>query len=259
MTVMHLFSQHLKELRESAGLNQSQLAEELKVSRGSISFYENMDRVPDVEFLSTAAKFFHVSTDWLLGLSDVRSPDANIQQVCKYTGLSEAAVKILGIHHFAYCNASIKLSGDVSELGLSDTTLRSAFNISELLSFIIEQSEFNNIQITTNDAVNAIIVGSTIMRNPEYTPGSSVEIDLSASKTKTSYTVSADKEYIEAINTLKEYGQFPLTSEDTKQFYLDKCASMFREILLKFINDKATKALQKQEDSNNSVDKHDEF
>jgi hypothetical protein len=33
-----------------------------------------------------------VSADWLLGLSDTQSPDADVQQVCKYTGLSEEAV-----------------------------------------------------------------------------------------------------------------------------------------------------------------------
>ena len=53
MEYLSNFSRLLKELRESKGLKQAELAEKLGVSRGSISFYENGDRVPDIEFLGT--------------------------------------------------------------------------------------------------------------------------------------------------------------------------------------------------------------
>lgn len=67
MDIMVNFSERLKILREHAGLNQSQLAEKLEVSRGSISYYENGDRIPDIQFLHKASKFFGVSYDFLLG------------------------------------------------------------------------------------------------------------------------------------------------------------------------------------------------
>lgn len=70
MSVLSTFATRFKELRESAGLKQSEIGEELGVSRGAISFYEHCDRTPDIEFASRAARFFHVSADWLLGLSD---------------------------------------------------------------------------------------------------------------------------------------------------------------------------------------------
>ena len=63
MPAMTHFPARIKELRESIGLNQSQLAAELGVSRGSISFYENGDRAPDAAFLYNAAQYFHVSAD----------------------------------------------------------------------------------------------------------------------------------------------------------------------------------------------------
>lgn len=67
MEIISTFSERFKTLRESAGLNQSQLAEKLGVSRGSISYYENGDRIPDIEFLYKTSKFFNVSYDFLLG------------------------------------------------------------------------------------------------------------------------------------------------------------------------------------------------
>lgn len=70
MSTLSTFAIRFKELRESAGLKQSEIGEKLGVSRGAISFYENCDRTPDIEFTANAAKFFKVSTDWLLGLSN---------------------------------------------------------------------------------------------------------------------------------------------------------------------------------------------
>ena len=62
----------LKELREQRRLNQEGLARELNVSQSTISAYEVGDRVPDLETLIAIANFFHVSLDYLAGLSDVK-------------------------------------------------------------------------------------------------------------------------------------------------------------------------------------------
>lgn len=66
-SVAQVFANRLKKLRMGKGLTQQQLGEKLGVSRGSISFYENCDRVPDIEFLQSTAKFFDVSISFLLG------------------------------------------------------------------------------------------------------------------------------------------------------------------------------------------------
>lgn len=92
MEIMKQFSQKLKLMREEHGLNQSQLADKLGVSRGSISFYENGDRIPDIEFLFKAAEFFQVSSDWFLGLTkEKRRLPAPIDKLC----LTEPALKTL--------------------------------------------------------------------------------------------------------------------------------------------------------------------
>lgn len=67
-----MFSKRLKLLRVEHGLNQVDLASDLNISRSSIANYESTKRIPDTETLIAIAKYFHVTTDWLLGLSDVR-------------------------------------------------------------------------------------------------------------------------------------------------------------------------------------------
>lgn len=92
--VQHNFAERIKELRMEAGLSQGALAEKLGVSRGSISFYENCDRIPDITFLVSASSFFRVSPDYLLGLSDVPAfdKDQKLSAACEVTGLSYEAI-----------------------------------------------------------------------------------------------------------------------------------------------------------------------
>ena len=64
------FPERLKELREEAGIGQTQLAKELEVSKGIISLWENSLREPKLSNLIAIAKFFDVTIDYLAGLSD---------------------------------------------------------------------------------------------------------------------------------------------------------------------------------------------
>lgn len=68
------FGMRLKALREKAKLSQSELAEALDVSRGAISFYENGDRIANIDFLVKVAEFFDVSFNYLLGFDESMQP-----------------------------------------------------------------------------------------------------------------------------------------------------------------------------------------
>lgn len=48
-----------------------------------------------VEYLMYFADFFGVSSDYLLGLSDVRSPDLDTRSICQKTGLTEKSLETL--------------------------------------------------------------------------------------------------------------------------------------------------------------------
>ena len=54
-------------------MTQGELGEVLGVSRGSISYYETQERVPDADFIIRAKRYFGVSTDYLLGQSELRN------------------------------------------------------------------------------------------------------------------------------------------------------------------------------------------
>lgn len=65
-----LLGKKLKELREERGLTQKQLSELLGLNSVTYLHYEKEQREPPLSLLVEFAKFFEVSTDYLLGLKD---------------------------------------------------------------------------------------------------------------------------------------------------------------------------------------------
>ena len=64
-----MFGSRLKELRSENNMTQQDLAALLKVSASTVGMYEQGRRDPDTDTVKFLAKYFSVSTDWLLGLS----------------------------------------------------------------------------------------------------------------------------------------------------------------------------------------------
>ena len=65
-----MFGDRVKHLRTSHNLSQVQLAEQLKVSKQTVSNWENNNILPSVEMLISIAEYFSVSTDYLLELDN---------------------------------------------------------------------------------------------------------------------------------------------------------------------------------------------
>lgn len=66
------FGQRLSQLRHEKRLKQQELAAQLYISKSSISTYERGAREPTYELLVKFARFFNVTTDYLLGISNRR-------------------------------------------------------------------------------------------------------------------------------------------------------------------------------------------
>ena len=70
MDETNLFGQRIYELRKQKQLNQKQLGEAVGLSHEAISTIESGTRGTTIDKLVLLARFFHVSTDYLLGITD---------------------------------------------------------------------------------------------------------------------------------------------------------------------------------------------
>ncbi len=65
-----VFGKRLLELRTERGLSSRQLSQKVSIGRSAIIAWENGQRTPLAHNIFELAKFFGVSADYLLGLTD---------------------------------------------------------------------------------------------------------------------------------------------------------------------------------------------
>ncbi|WP_413474158.1 helix-turn-helix domain-containing protein [Streptococcus parauberis] len=71
-----MFAERLKDLRKKAGyINQTSIAEKLNISQQTYSQWESGKREPSKATLEKLSNFFNVSTDYLLGNTEIKNPD----------------------------------------------------------------------------------------------------------------------------------------------------------------------------------------
>ncbi|MFR5951407.1 MAG: helix-turn-helix domain-containing protein [Clostridia bacterium] len=75
-----MLGDRIKLLREEKHLRQEELAKDLSVAPSTIGMYETNKRQPNNDLIIKLAKYFNVSTDYLLGKSDIRNPEEQIKQ-----------------------------------------------------------------------------------------------------------------------------------------------------------------------------------
>lgn len=90
------FGEKLKLLREEQRLSQKEVADNIGVSRNTLSHYENGERKADIEIAVNAANFFSVSLDYLFGIG-YRKKEKNHESLYDY--FSEKSLDFLGSEH----------------------------------------------------------------------------------------------------------------------------------------------------------------
>ena len=93
-TIQNVIGLRINELLAKNNAKQKELAKYLGVTDNTVSYFVSGKRTPNIEQIKNIATFFKTSSDYILGLSDVAATDTNIQSICKYTGLSEKALKL---------------------------------------------------------------------------------------------------------------------------------------------------------------------
>ena len=88
------FKERFQNIVEKYG-GQTEFANKSGISRQTVGFWYNGDRVPNAEMLIEISKFCGVSCDYLLGMTDCACNDTSLRAACDYTGLSENAINAL--------------------------------------------------------------------------------------------------------------------------------------------------------------------
>jgi transcriptional regulator with XRE-family HTH domain len=181
---------------------QKDLAKELGVKDNIISYFCGGQRTPNFQQLVSIAKYLDVTTDYLLGLTDVPSRDEDIQKAHDTTGLSEYSINAL---HY------------LKEIGDYDTAIEfnrdqsfEAMGCIEVLDSLLTHSEF---ALVLNDLARFYLCRRTALSTkPEE------NIDLESD------------EWRKYQKWLNENGMIVLNKDSAGEMYLQSACNGLREI-----------------------------
>lgn len=105
-----ILGKRLKALMNRDGINQNQLAHELKVNKSTVSSWLKANSIQSVHLIAIA-KYFDVTTDYLLGLSNSQLKTSDVKTISDSTGLSDIAVlQIMSLNQNAIQSLNALLS-----------------------------------------------------------------------------------------------------------------------------------------------------
>ena len=90
-----IFAKNLNYYLSKANKNQNDLVRDLGITASTVSDWANGKKYPRVDKMQLLADYFGVSTDYLLGRTDIETPNSDIQTICEYTGLDEYLIEYL--------------------------------------------------------------------------------------------------------------------------------------------------------------------
>ena len=93
--IMNVIATRISNLRVSHGESQQALADSLGVKRETVKFWESASRQIKGDDIAKIARHYNVSSDYIMGLTEVMTPDKNEKALYDMTGLSEKAVHSL--------------------------------------------------------------------------------------------------------------------------------------------------------------------
>lgn len=215
----NVFIKNLSKLiedKKTENKTQNQIADEIGISTGALSKYLNGNATPKADVLYLLAKYFNVTTDYLLGLSDVKTTDPELKNVCNYTGLNENTIAFFRYSRYTELSLFIE------------------FLIFELFSTDIECLKFYDGYLM-NDSINSEYILNCIDISNRI---EEIEEELNKAEERVSETNADDEEYFDAEEDLrtaqKELSKAKINLNGNK-YYISK---RFNEILDKYLEQK---------------------
>ena len=93
----------LRKLIDDTGLSRQEIADAIGCDVSAITKNYNARRKVSTDFVVMYAQYFGVTTDYLLGLSDVKSGDQDMRLISQHTGLNDEAIAELSfIREYVY-------------------------------------------------------------------------------------------------------------------------------------------------------------
>lgn len=92
---MNITVARLRQLIDETELPRQAIADEMGCDVSTITKHYNGTRNLTIDFIAMYARYFNVSSDYLLGLSEVRTVSPDTAMICRVTGLDDKAVRTL--------------------------------------------------------------------------------------------------------------------------------------------------------------------
>lgn len=141
----------IKELRNQNNLSLRDLANILDLSYSSLGKYERGEQQPNNETLIKIANYFRVSVDYLLNLTNVKTPNPDVVLISKYLGLTEQTINELHSYNKFASEGSANMRQKIQTINmLFEPNCELLENITAYLYF--SATHFKNFYDNTDDS-----------------------------------------------------------------------------------------------------------
>lgn len=175
-----MFKDRLRTLRKSRNLTQNKLAEDLKISKSTISMYENGNREPDFETLEVIADYFNVSLGSLISsVAPQRSTQGVSVPVLGYVRAGIPIEAVEEVLDYEEISQDMAAQGEYFALSIKGDSMEPKISEGDVVIVrkqdVVENGELAVVLVNGNDATvkrfykndNGITLIST---NPIYPP-----------------------------------------------------------------------------------------
>lgn len=221
-----LIGQRINAALATNDIKQKELAAALGVTDNTISYFANGARTPNTEQIIKISKFLKISSDYLLGLSDVPTNNKDLKGVCEYTGLKKETIEFFS-SYILFDNEmertfidelvlkikqNLSFNSDITDLAENVTVLTLLYD-----KGIVNAGKMKNQNINKSEKDDLLSEYDQIKENAE-----TVELTINGLKYKISRFLNNFIEEFSLINAGINLKEFEETENEYYKYHLQK-------------------------------------